>query len=38
MCKQYGPPMAAMASELGGWDVLGLTLREMVSEERNRSH
>ena len=38
MCKQYGPTMAAMASELGGWDVLGLTLREMVSEERNRSH
>lgn len=37
MCRQYGPAMAELADELGGWDVLGLTLREMASEERRRA-
>lgn len=33
MCRQYGPRMLAAAEELGGWDLLGLTLREMCKEE-----
>lgn len=32
MCAQYGPHLTSLANELGGWDVLGLTLREMISE------
>lgn len=41
MCKQYGPHLTSLASDLGGWDVLGLTLMEMISEQdrkRRRSH
>ena len=36
MAGQYGPHLVSLAAELGGWDVLGLTLREMVEEERKR--
>lgn len=36
MAGQYGPHLISLAAELGGWDVLGLTLREMVGEERTR--
>lgn len=36
MAGQYGPHLVSLAADLGGWDVLGLTLREMVEEERNR--
>jgi hypothetical protein len=32
MAKQYGPHLVSLADDLGGWDVLGLTLREMVNE------
>ena len=36
MCKQYGSRLLNLADELGGWDVLGLTLGEMVKEEQQR--
>lgn len=36
LAKQYGPTLAAEAADLGGWDVLGLTLRELVAEMRDR--
>jgi hypothetical protein len=32
MCKQYGSHLVDLAADLGGWDVLGLTLREIVKE------
>jgi len=34
MALQYGAHLVSLADDLGGWDVLGLTLGEMVSEER----
>jgi len=34
MARQYGPHLVSLASDLGGWDVLGLTLREMIQEDR----
>lgn len=37
MCKQYGPHLLSLASDCGGWDALGLTLREMVNETQ-RGH
>jgi hypothetical protein len=36
MCEQYGPHLTSLSADLGGWDVLGLTLREMVDEARRR--
>jgi hypothetical protein len=33
MCRQYGSHMASLAADLGGWDMLGLTLREMLNED-----
>lgn len=33
MCKQYGPHMTGLASDLGGWAELGLTLQEMIKEQ-----
>lgn len=36
MVKQYGPHLTSLADDLGGWDCLGLTLREMLSEEHQR--
>ncbi len=35
MCQQYGPHLVSLSGDLGGWDVLGLTLREMVAEEKS---
>lgn len=35
MAKQYGAHLVSLASDLGGWDVLGLTLREMIDEGRD---
>lgn len=32
MAGQYGQHLTSLAADLGGWDVLGLTLREMVTE------
>lgn len=34
MCRQYGPHLISLKDDLGGWDVVGLTLGEMVKEER----
>lgn len=38
MCQQYGPHLVSLAQDLGGWDCLGLTLGEMVREQRQLSH
>lgn len=38
MCKQYGPHLSSLAQDLGGWDCLGLTLREMICEAGRKSH
>lgn len=35
MCKQYGPHMLSLANDLGGWEVLGLTLREMLQDQKS---
>jgi hypothetical protein len=32
MSKQYGPHLVALAAELGSWECVGLTLREMIRE------
>jgi len=34
MCKQYGPHLVSLASDLGGWDMVGLTLSEMIKEQK----
>lgn len=34
MAGQYGHHLVSLAADLGGWDVLGLTLREMVKEAK----
>lgn len=36
MCKQYGPHLVDLANELGGWDCLGLTLREILQQQQRR--
>lgn len=36
MCRFYGAHLVSLAADLGGWEVLGLTLREMISEEQQR--
>lgn len=39
MCKQYGPHLLGLAQDLGSWECLGLTLREMVHEQgRKKRH
>jgi Replication initiation factor len=35
MCKQYGVHLVSLADDLGGWDVLGLTLREILIDGHN---
>ena len=37
MCRQYGVRLVSMAQELGGWDVLGLTLNEIVSDQQRKA-
>jgi hypothetical protein len=32
MCKQYGAHLVSLAGDLGGFECLGLTLREMIAE------
>lgn len=34
MLRQYGPALIQLADDCGGWDVAGLTLREMLAELR----
>ena len=33
MCKQYGAHLLSLASDLGGWDCVGLTLSEIIKEQ-----
>lgn len=33
MCKQYGQHLVGLAADLGGWDVLGLTLGEVIKSQ-----
>lgn len=33
-CKQYGMHFASLAADLGGWDCLGLTLSEIIKEQK----
>ena len=35
-CRQYGKHLVSLAADCGGWEVLGLTLREIISEEQER--
>jgi hypothetical protein len=34
MCRQYGAHLVSLQEDLGGWEALGLTLREQIAEER----
>lgn len=34
MVKQYGTHLVSLAADLGGYDVLGLTLGEMIAEQK----
>lgn len=36
MVRQYAPHLTSLAADLGGFDVLGLTLGEMLAEEAKR--
>lgn len=36
MVKQYGPHLVSLADDLGSWECVGLTLREMLSENSKR--
>lgn len=38
MCKQYGAHLVGLAQDLGGWDCLGLTLREMIEASKGGHH
>jgi len=35
MCKQYGSHLVSLAEDLGSWECLGLTLRELLKESTN---
>ena len=35
MCRQYGAHLVDLAADLGGWECLGLTLREMVKQTQH---
>lgn len=34
MCRQYGAHMVGLAADLGSWECLGLTLRDMIDQQR----
>lgn len=36
MLKQYGAALVSLADDCGGWDVMGLTLREMLQAMKGR--
>lgn len=36
MCKQYGAHLVDLANDLGGWDCVGLTLREIMQQQQRR--
>lgn len=35
MCKQYGAHLVGLAQDVGSWECVGMTLREMVKEARD---
>lgn len=36
MCRQYGAHLVSLADDLGGWDCVGLTLRNMLEDQRSK--
>jgi DNA relaxase NicK len=34
MCKQYGKHLTSLAQDLGGWDCVGLTISEILAEQK----
>ena len=34
VCKQYGAHLVSLAADLGSWECVGLTLQEMLKEQR----
>jgi DNA relaxase NicK len=34
MCRQYGSHLVSLAQDLGGWECVGLTLQEVIKEQR----
>lgn len=36
MCRQYGAHLLDLANELGGWDCVGLQLREIIQQQQRR--
>lgn len=36
MCKQYGVHLVDLANDLGGWECLGLTLRDTIQQQQRR--
>ena len=34
MCKQYGAHLVSLCNDLGGWDCVGLTLAEIIAEQK----
>lgn len=36
MCRQYGAHLLDLAKDLGGWDCVGLTLSEIISQQAGR--
>lgn len=36
MCKQYGAQLVDLANDVGGWDCVGLTLREIISAQAKK--
>jgi hypothetical protein len=33
MCKQYGQHLVDLAADLGGWECVGLTISEILTEQ-----
>lgn len=36
MCKQYGAHLVSLQADLGSWECVGLTLREMIEKENEK--
>jgi len=36
MCRQYGPHLVDLANDLGGWECVGLTLRDTIASQMKR--
>lgn len=37
LVRQYGAHLVSLAEDLGGWECVGLTLREMIAEEKKHA-